>query len=159
MFFARPVRLHAVFLLAAALGGIVPLAGLPAEARGWSLSVDGGGASLRFPLPGGTFELSWIHSVERTEWRETYAVDRDGAIVLVASEFASGGAGLPDSVGEGETFVRKDGRMRIEGRNVRIGDLRIRLSDVSRHFLRVAGRRVDLNACFGEGVVTMHAAP
>jgi hypothetical protein len=159
MFFARPVRIQAGLLLSAALGGVLPLAGLPASARGWDLSVAGGGASLRFPLPAGTFELSWIHSVERTEWRETYTVDRTGEIVLVASEFSSGGAGLPERVGEGETFSLKDGRMRIEGRNLRIGDLRIRLSGVSRHFLWVAGRRVDLNARFGEGVVTIHAEP
>jgi len=156
---ARPARFQAALLLSAALGGVLPLAGFPAGVSGWELRVDGGVAPLRFTLPDGAFELSWIHSVERTEWRETYAVDRNGDIVLVASEFASGGAGLPDSVGEGETFLRKDGRMRIEGRNVRIGVLKIRLSDVSRHVLRASGRRVDLNAEFGEGVITLHGAP
>jgi len=159
MFFARPVRFQAGLLLSAALGGLLPLTAFPAGARGWELSVAGNGASLRLPLPAGGFELSWIHSVERTEWRETYVVNRAGEIVLVASEFSSGGAGLPEGVGEGETFSLKDGRMRIEGRNVRLRDLKIRLSDVSRHFLWAAGRRVDLNARFGEGVVTMHAAP
>jgi hypothetical protein len=159
MFFARPVRFQAGFLLLAAVGGLLPLAGVPASARGWELSVAGGGARQRFPLPAGAFELSWIHSVERTEWRETYVVDRAGDIVLVASEFSSGGAGLPETVGEGETFSLKDGKMRIAGRDVRIGDLRIALSDVSRHFLWVAGRRVDLNERFGEGVVTIHAEP
>jgi len=159
MVFGRSVRLQALLLLSAAMFGAVSAAAFPGSARAWVLVVEGGNGARRFPLPSGTFELSWIHSVELTEWRETYVIDRSGGIVLVASEFSSGGAGLPDRVEKGERFLRKDGRMRIEGRNIRIGTLAVRLSDVSHHRLRVSGEPVDLNALFGEGVVTIRAVP
>ncbi|MGE5247684.1 MAG: DUF1850 domain-containing protein [Verrucomicrobiota bacterium] len=159
MFFAPTVRLQGLLLWSAALAGILLAGTFPAVAGGWELAVDGAGASRKFPLPGGTFELSWIHSVELTEWRESYAVTRTGEIVLVASEFASGGAGLPDTVRNGETFRSEGGRMRIEGRNVRVRELKVRLSDVSHHVLWLGEQRVDLNAAFGEGVVTIHAVP
>lgn len=129
------------------------------SAWGLELAVAGGGKSIPFPIPDGRFELSWIHSVERTEWRETFRVDRVGNILRVASEFASAGAGLPDRVGEGETFRMANGKMRLEGGNVAVGALRVRLSDVSRHYLRVGGVRVDLNEAFGDGVVTIQGAP
>ena len=96
-----------------------------------------------------------MHSVEKTEWRETYAVDREGKIVLTASDFASAGAGLPDRVGPGETFRAHGGRMRIEGRCLPIQELRVRLSEVSHHVLRIGNRNIDLNALFGECVVSI----
>jgi len=159
MIFGRAVRLSGAFLLSSALLGAVPAVGFPDGSRRCEVVVEGRGAVRRFSVPTCTFALSWIHSVERTEWRETYVVDRDGEIVLSASEFSSGGAGLPDAVGEGETFRRENGAMRIERRNVRIGELRIRLSDVSHHRLGVGGDWIDLNAEFGDGVVTIRGAP
>jgi hypothetical protein len=47
--------------------------------------------------------------------------------------------------------------MRIGGRRIPVGDLRIRLSDVSPHILRAGERDIDLNSVFGEGVVTIRA--
>jgi len=124
-------------------------------AGGFALRVDGGGKSVRFPLPGSGFGLSWAHSVERTEWRETYAVGPGGEILLTASTFESAGAGMPERLADGEVFRLEGGRMRIEGRRVPVGDLRVRLSDVSPHTLHVGGRSVDLNSVFGEVVVTI----
>ncbi len=124
-------------------------------AGGFTLRVDGAAKSVRFPLPGNVFELSWAHSVERTEWRETYSVGPCGVILLTASTFESAGAGLPDRLADGEVFRLKGGKMRIEGRRVPVGDLRVRLSDISPHVLHVGGRAVDLNSVFGEGVVTI----
>lgn len=125
--------------------GIPSLRGAAETAGGRELRVDG------------PFELSWVHSVERTEWREAFEVDGVGRIVLVASDFASGGAGLPDRVGEGGRFLLKDGRMRIEGKGLPLGELRVRLSPESHHILRADGRTVDLNDAFGEGVITIRA--
>ncbi len=124
-------------------------------AGGFTLRIDGVAKSVRFPLPGNVFGLSWEHSVERTEWRETYAVGPGGEILLTASTFESAGAGLPDRLADGEVFRLEDGTMRIEGRRVPIGDLRVRLSDVSPHLLHAGERAVDLNSVFGEGVVTI----
>lgn len=124
-------------------------------AGGFTLRIDGAAKSVRFPLPGNDFGLSWTHSVERTEWRETYTVEPGGAIFLTASAFASAGAGLPDQLADGGVFRLEDGTMRIEGRRVPVGDLRVRLSDLSPHVLHAGERTVDLNALFGEGVVTI----
>jgi len=124
-------------------------------AGGYTLRIDGPAKIVRFPLPGNVFGLSWAHSVERTEWRETYTVGPGGAIFLTASAFASAGAGLPDRLADGEVFRLEDGTMRIEGRRVPVGDLRVRLSDVSPHVLHAGERPVDLNSLFGEGVVTI----
>lgn len=128
-----------------------------AFAGGFALRVDGESGCIRLPLPDGGFDLSWMHSVERTRWRETYSVGPGGEIVLTASAFASAGAGLPDRIGDGERFVASGGEMRIVGRRVPVGVLRIRLSGVSRHILAAGGRTIDLNARFGEGVVTIRA--
>ena len=106
-----------------------------------------------FPV-GSRFELSWVHSVERTPWRETYRL-KDAEIVLVASEFSSAGAGLPDSLRPGETFRSGGGKMRIEHRRLAIRDLRIRLSDLSHHLLHIGRRTIDLNAIFGETAVSL----
>ena len=124
-------------------------------AGGFTLRIDGVAKSVRFPLPGNVFGLSWEHSVELTQWSETYAVGPGGEILLTASTFESAGAGLPDRLADGEVFRLEDGTMRIEGRRVPIGDLRVRLSDVSPHLLHAGERAVDLNSVFGEGVVTI----
>jgi hypothetical protein len=124
-------------------------------AGGFTLRIDGAAKSVRFPLPGNVFGLSWAHSVERTEWRETYTVEPGGEILLTASTFESAGAGLPDRIADGEVFRLEDGMMHIEGQRVPIGDLRVRLSDVSPHVLHMGERAVDLNSVFGEGVVTI----
>ena len=139
-----------VFLWVAAMAwATVSLAG------GVTLQVDGAAKSVRVPLPGNVFGLSWVHSVERTEWRETYAVGPGGAIFLTGSAFESAGAGLPDRLAAGDVFRLEGGTMRIEGRRVPIADLRVRLSDVSPHVLHAGGEAVDLNTLFGEGVVTI----
>ena len=124
-------------------------------AGGFILRIDGAEKSVRIPLPCNVFDLSWRHSVERTEWRETYTVGPGGKILLTASTFESAGAGLPDRLADGEVFRLEDGKMRIEGRRIPVGDLRVRLSDVSPHVLHVGKRDIDLNSKFGEGVVTI----
>lgn len=143
--------------LAAAAAGVLAAAP-PAEAAARCLRVADRATSRCYALPGGTFDLSWTHSVERTEWRETYTVGPHGGLVLAASEFASAGAGLPDRLAPGEVFREEHGRMRIEGRRVPVGTLRVRLSGLSHHFLHLAGTTVDLTALFGEEVVTLRGA-
>jgi hypothetical protein len=121
------------------------------------LRVEGVRDAYVVALADGFFELSWEHSVERTPWRERYEVGPGGRILLVESEFASAGAGLPDRLHEGERFRAEGGTMRIEGRRVPVGELRVRLSGVSRHMLRIGAETIDLYGRFGEGVVTIRA--
>ena len=145
----RKTTVSACFWIAAMAWAAVSFAG------GFTLRIDGAAKSVRFPLPCNVFDLSWRHSVERTEWRETYTVGPGGEILLTASSFESAGAGLPDRLADGEVFRLKDGTMRIEGRHLPVGNLRVRLSDVSHHVIHVGERAVDLNSIFGEGVVTI----
>lgn len=44
-----------------------------------------------------SFEIHWIHSVEKEEWFETYEI-RDGALFLTKSSFKTFGAGVPTDV-------------------------------------------------------------
>jgi len=116
--------------------------------------VAGPAGRQSFDLPDNRFQLSWIHSVERTEWRETFSV-ASGEISLVASEFESGGAGFPGLPNGGEVVRLADGKMRLTGSRLSVRDLRVQLSDLSRHYLRTEDRVIDLNAVFGEGAITI----
>ncbi len=58
-------------------------------------------------LAGGTFTLSWIHSVERTGWQETYRVVPQG-LKIVEARVEGSGAGMDPGPGaklEGEWWV------------------------------------------------------
>jgi hypothetical protein len=125
----------------------------PACFAGHRIVIAGSTARYSFSLPQDSFELSWVHSVELTWWRESYSVSPSGEIVLVASEYSSAGAGLPDWISPGEHFEISNGKMRLFDRHVPVGDLRVRLSDVSHHYLFIQDRVMDLNGLFGEGLV------
>jgi hypothetical protein len=124
-------------------------------AEGAVLRVSGGKTTRLVSLTGDTFALSWRHSVELTEWRETFVVLPDGRISLALSEYASAGAGLPDRLQKGERFRSGGGRMRISGQHVVLKELKVLLSNVSGHVLWAGERRFDLNALFGEGPITI----
>ncbi|HET7788005.1 MAG TPA: DUF1850 domain-containing protein [Myxococcales bacterium] len=126
----------------------------PAASAARCLEVKSASQGRCFGLRGTTFDLSWIHSVERTPWRETYRQEASG-LFLIASEFSSAGAGIPDRLAPGETFRERSGKMRIENRHLRIDDLRIRLSPLSHHLLHIGGRDIDLDDLFGESVVSI----
>jgi len=134
---------------------LMPAAG---EAGGRIL-VSGPLGSQAVDLPDNIFVLSWIHSVERTPWRETFAVAPSGEITLTVSEFESAGAGLP-GMPNGKETVRLAGRtMRLTGSGLAVWDLQVQSSDLSHHRLRAGNRVFDLNAVFGEGIITIRAVP
>ncbi|HEU5359962.1 MAG TPA: DUF1850 domain-containing protein [Candidatus Deferrimicrobiaceae bacterium] len=122
---------------------------------GERIVVSGRTAQRVFDLSGNTFTLSWIHSVERTEWRETFSVDPTGRMSLAASEFSSGGAGLPGMPNADEVVRLGNGVMRLTGSRLALDDLKVGLSDLSRHYLRTEGHITDLNAIFGEGTISI----
>ncbi len=65
------------------------------------VSYDGGGFSLK----GDSFEVSWIHSVEKEAWMETY--EKEGnRLKLVKTKFKTFGAGTPS---DGEIIPSNDG--------------------------------------------------
>ncbi|WP_332696374.1 DUF1850 domain-containing protein [Halalkalibacter lacteus] len=60
---------------------------------------------------GDTFTIKWIHSVEKTPWRETYQLTTEGNLLLIETAFTSFGAGVPHqkgtmSVEDGEVIIR-----------------------------------------------------
>ena len=124
---------------------------------GERLVISGPASQRVFILPGKTFDLSWIHSVELTEWRETFAIDPSGRIALAASEFASAGAGLPGMPNGGEIVRLANGKMRLTRSRLVLDDLEVHLSDLSHHYLGMEDRLIDLNAIFGEGTISIRA--
>jgi hypothetical protein len=67
---------------------------------------------------GDTFTMKWIHSVEKTPWRETYELTDQGDFLLIETAFQSFGAGVP----------HQKGTMTIEDGEVVIRDIHERLS-------------------------------
>lgn len=51
------------------------------------------GGAILASLPGPNFTLSWTHSVEKTEWRESYRVIDQG-LLLTEARVKGGGAGM-----------------------------------------------------------------
>ncbi|MCO8044299.1 DUF1850 domain-containing protein [Acinetobacter bohemicus] len=50
-----------------------------------------------------SFQLSWMHSVEKTQWKERYLQDEND-LILAETQFISFGAGTPDQ----GTITRQD---------------------------------------------------
>lgn len=72
------------------------------------VAYEGGG----FPLKEDSFEVSWIHSVEKEAWMETYEKNGE-SLYLVKTKFKTFGAGTPS---DGEVIPSNDGfvHMRID---------------------------------------------
>ncbi len=58
-------------------------------------------------LPPETFEIHWIHSIEKEEWFEVYSVE-DESFILTESHFKTFGAGVPSDSDE-PAEMTKDG--------------------------------------------------
>lgn len=55
-------------------------------------------SGLTWSLPDSRFTLAWIHSVERVEWRETWAVET-GQLRLLEARVHGSGAGMEPGPG------------------------------------------------------------
>ncbi|WP_052144885.1 DUF1850 domain-containing protein [Halalkalibacter okhensis] len=64
-----------------------------------------------------TFTIKWIHSVEKTPWRETYQLTDEGELLLIETAFQSFGAGVPHQKG---TMTVEDGEVIIRGIDERL---------------------------------------
>ncbi len=65
----------------------------------------GGGAAVR--IAASAFTLSWIHTIEHTEWREHWTVMPD-RLILAEAEVEGSGAGMeppPEARHEGRFYV------------------------------------------------------
>lgn len=57
------------------------------------------GAALGLPVPAEGFDLRWVHSVERVEWRERWRPAADGRLHLAESRVRGSGAGMEPAEG------------------------------------------------------------
>ncbi|MGC2857199.1 DUF1850 domain-containing protein [Novispirillum sp. DQ9] len=62
------------------------------------LCIAAAGVLLAVPVPAEGFELRWVHSVERTEWRERWVPTADG-LRLLESRVQGSGAGMEPAEG------------------------------------------------------------
>ncbi|MBT2583900.1 DUF1850 domain-containing protein [Planococcus sp. ISL-109] len=95
----------------------------------------------QFYLKEKAFELSWIHSVEKEEWREFYERD-GGTLTLTETHFKTFGAGVPS---DGIILPSDDGfvHMRID----RVMDeLNLTVSENAQTTIRTGGREIKLYA-------------
>jgi hypothetical protein len=68
-----------------------------------------------------TFTIKWIHSVEKTPWRETYQLTDEGELLLIETAFQSFGAGVPHQKG---TMTVEDGEVVIRDINEQLSVFR-----------------------------------
>lgn len=83
------------------------------------------------------FEISWIHSVEKEEWRERFVIDTDRTIRIESTRFRTFGAGVPDNAPETTT---QDGWVIMSGLNRQVDPLVLRSNNETDHKLSVANR-------------------
>lgn len=92
-----------------------------------------------FFLKEGTFELGWIHSVEKEPWFETYERKDDG-LLLVQTRFKTFGAGTPST---GEIIPSKDGFVHMKI-NQKMENLQLSVSENVQTTLYLEGRSIPL---------------
>lgn len=102
------------------------------------------------------FSLAWTHSVQKTEWREDWAVTPAGLQIKTARVKGSGAGMEP-----GEGAVLKDGWWEWQPANPPIAELRLAASGATGGGWRFchAGGCVELGAKAGEDVVIAPCAP
>jgi len=100
---------------------------------------------------GETFSISHIHSLHLSPVTEIYEV-RDMQIILVALEFETFGAGLPEVLESGQTLTRLEtGGLRIDGMSREIADLRLLIGHTAEHTLHIRGQSIPLDTLDNPG--------
>jgi len=100
---------------------------------------------------GETFSIRHIHSLHLSPVTEIYEI-RGGQIMLIALEFETFGAGLPEGIEPGQTLTRLEtGGLRIDGIDRLIPDLRILIGHTAEHTLHIRGQRVPLDTLDDSG--------
>ena len=95
---------------------------------------------------GEIFSVSHIHSLHQSPVVEIYTI-RDGQILLVALEFESFGAGLPEVLEAGQVLTRLEtGGLRIDGTYRPIADLRYLIGHVAVHTLHIGDQSIPLQS-------------
>jgi hypothetical protein len=137
-FFLRTKFLIPLLLLV--LAAVFPLSSL--EVR----DIDDNRVLFMSPISKGeTFEIRYIHSVEKIPVAGIFMVSDGNRIEVKESIFSSYGAGLPFDTSREDISFEGD-RMRIRHRDVVLDRLRIFVSPFTKQQFIHSGRRVDLSA-------------
>jgi hypothetical protein len=98
------------------------------------------------------FSVEFVHSVNNSPVKETFAVSRDRGITVLEARFYSFGAGMPSAPGEGFVLSR-DGDALVArgfaGKNAERRELNYIVGTVSDHLLYINGETVSLRTLCG----------
>jgi hypothetical protein len=95
-----------------------------------------------FYLPGNTFTLGYIHSVELTPAEELFKVGKDNTLMLYETIYESFGVGLPFSKEEGQLDI-KDGKLILKVQRP-MDSIKLRVSPIPKHWLSIGDERYEL---------------
>jgi hypothetical protein len=108
----------------------------------------GQGGEAREDAP--RFSVEFVHSVNNSPVRETFAVGRDGSISAVEARFYSFGAGMPSDLEEGLTLGRDGDALVLSGFSGKgARGLDYIVGTVSDHLLYINGETVSLRGLCG----------
>lgn len=107
--------------------------------------------AFAFPTEvGDTWQISLTHSVEKTEWADTFRVNAVNDLTMTHTRFESFGWGYPYSAVDGKLTHTEDGKFLLEmNRPYKVVNLRI--SEQAMPHLRHGKDDYDLIALFGQG--------
>jgi hypothetical protein len=97
----------------------------------------------------GVFAVEFIHSVNQSPVRETFAID-GRMLRLVSVRFFSFGAGMHSGLEEGQTLTRDGDAMVITGFNAAHRELNYIVGTVSDHILYINGETISLRELCGK---------
>jgi hypothetical protein len=95
--------------------------------------------------------LRTIHSLALTPYTHIYKFDEDGNLILSGAIFESSGGGFPEK-GDGVWSV-VNGKFRVDQMNRFVGELRFRVSPLSKETLIVSHREFPLYQMVPEGTL------
>ena len=99
----------------------------------------------KWPLEeAGEFSIEFIHSVNQSPVRETFAIQGD-MLRLSSLRFYSFGAGIPSDLEEGQQLSRDGDAMLITGFNTSYRELNYIVGTVSDHLLFINGETISLS--------------
>ena len=101
------------------------------------------------------FTLTWEHSVEHFQWRETFVITPAGRLRLLRSSTQGYGAGTPDRQRDGDVFRVERGWLVNEPVGLELGELPISLSRLAPHWLESGAMRLSLLEIAGEQVIVL----
>ena len=102
---------------------------------------------------GDYFSVSFIHSVNKSEVKESYEIKKDG-IYLQDCLYSAFGAGVATEIEDGQKLsYTDDGKMLISGFDRKIEHLSYIVGTVSDHVLEINGEEISLRELCGRNSV------